>query len=165
MANHKFDFNEEFQLVPRVAIVLAVLGFLAAQFFVHTWLPLHHHRELPPFAARVFFGIIAGFVFAVYIMLIGYVFRDSKRRGMNRALWVLLVMFIPNALGFVLYFLLRNPPEVACPQCGTTIESGFNYCPKCRFMLASTCQCGRTLQPGYECCPYCGRPVQPNSPA
>lgn len=160
MANSRFDLQEEFRQVPRVVIVLAVLAFVGVQLLFHFVIPMHHHGPLPPRAIRTFFATLAGIATAIYIMLAGYVWRDTKRRGMNRALWMVLVVFIPNALGFVLYFLLRNPLAASCPQCGTAIESGFNFCPKCRFMLASTCQCGRTLQPGFECCPYCGRAVE-----
>ena len=80
--------------------------------------------------------------------MIGYVYADSKRRGMNSLLWTLLVIFVPKALGFIVYFLLRKPLLIPCPNCGTEVGSDFAYCPKCGHALAPTCShCGRLSAP------------------
>ena len=90
------------------------------------------------------------------MLLIGYVNRDAKRRGMNYVLWTVLVIFIPNAIGYIIYFVVRQPIKGACPQCGATVNPGFNFCPKCKFLLHPACpQCHRGIEGGAAFCPYC----------
>ena len=92
-----------------------------------------------------------------WFLLIGYVNRDAARRGMSPLAWTLLAIFIPNALGIVLYFVLRKPSIAACPQCGTQLGPGFGFCPGCRHLLNPVCpKCQRTVHAGDKFCPYCG---------
>ena len=61
----------------------------------------------------------AGLFMVLFILLVGYVWADAKRRQMNAVLWVLLAIFIPNLIGVILYFILRQPLPVPCPSCRT----------------------------------------------
>ena len=90
-----------------------------------------------PFLVPISLG--GGIFLAIIILMIGYVNADSKRRGMNSLLWTLLVIFIPKALGFLAYFLLRKPLLMPCPNCRTSVGSDFRYCPKCGYALTPTC--------------------------
>jgi RNA polymerase subunit RPABC4/transcription elongation factor Spt4 len=102
-------------------------------------------------------GILAGTAIACYILLIGYVNADAGRRGMSRLLWTLLAIFIPHALGIVLYFVLRKPRTANCPQCNVVVEPGFGFCPRCRHRLSPVCpHCQRGVNAGDKFCPYCG---------
>jgi hypothetical protein len=93
----------------------------------------------------------------LYVVLIGYVYGDSRRRGMRHVMWTLLVMFIPNAIGFILYFILREPILSQCSQCGADLGRGFTYCAKCGTPRAQTCpQCHRQVEPGWVHCSHCG---------
>jgi hypothetical protein len=106
----------------------------------------------------VFLGIAIGCVTAAYLLLVAYVNQDAKRRDMGQLLWTLLVIFIPNGIGFLAYFLLRKPLVQSCPKCGDRIDKGFHFCPKCGFALSPTCgQCGQTVSAEYVCCPFCGK--------
>ena len=92
--------------------------------------------------------------------MVGYVNADSKRRGMNSLLWTLLVIFVPKALGFIAYFLLRKPLVMPCPNCRTPVGSDFRFCPKCGYAVTPRCvHCGCSIQRDYVVCPYCGKPV------
>ena len=105
-----------------------------------------------PFLVLISLG--GGIFLAIIILMIGYVNADSKRRGMNSLLWTLLVIFIPKALGFLAYFLLRKPLLIPCPQCGTPVGSDFRYCPKCGHALTPTCgHCGRSISGDYMSVP------------
>jgi RNA polymerase subunit RPABC4/transcription elongation factor Spt4 len=151
----RFDIREEFRLIPKTLVAVAVLVFLG----MHALLLLvafRHDPHAPPVAVQELIAALAGSVLAFFIMLIGYVNRDAKRRGMNPTLWTLLVIFIPDAIGFIIYFVVREPIWGACPQCGATVNPAFNYCPKCKFNLHPTCpQCHRTIEAGATFCPYC----------
>jgi len=76
---------------------------------------------------------------------------------MSRALWTTIAILVPNALGIILYFLLRQPMLARCLQCGATVESGYNYCPRCSTKLRPGCpHCQKEIRPGNDYCPYCG---------
>lgn len=126
--------------------IIALLAFLAAT-----------DSNPPPIAVLAPIGALVGTMMAGYILLIGYVNRDAGRRGMSRVLWTLLAIFIPNALGIVLYFIFRKPRQSNCPQCGAVLQPGFGFCPQCRHALANVCQqCQRRVNAGDKFCPYCG---------
>jgi predicted amidophosphoribosyltransferase len=76
---------------------------------------------------------------------------------MSRLGWTLLAIFVPNALGIVLYFVLRRPRLLHCPQCRTVVEPGFGFCPRCRAPLNAVCPlCQRSVNEADTFCPYCG---------
>jgi len=113
--------------------------------------------KAPPLVTRCLLGMLAGAVLGCYAVLIGYVNQDAGRRGMSRLLWTLIAIFVPNGLGIVLYFVLRKPRAVTCPQCNAAVEPGFSYCPSCRNRLRPACpHCQRSVDPGDKFCPYCG---------
>jgi RNA polymerase subunit RPABC4/transcription elongation factor Spt4 len=159
MNEHKSHFRDELAIIPPVATVIAVLAFVLVQICLLGLLP-HYERDIPPMAALVPISIFGGIVVAIIILLIGYVNADSKRRGMNSLLWTLLVIFVPKALGFIAYFLLRKPLLLPCPNCQWTIGSDFRFCPKCGHALTPSCNhCGHAVSRDYVVCPYCGKPI------
>jgi RNA polymerase subunit RPABC4/transcription elongation factor Spt4 len=163
MNGRKANLSDEIRIIPWWAWTLAVVVFVCAQVFIHH-LVLHEHNP-PPRGVAVWMGFVLGIVMFVYFLFLGYVNVDAGRRGMSRALWTVVVMFIPNALGFILYFLMRQPLQATCPQCSTRVETGFNFCPKCNFRLTPTCPgCQRTVHLGDVYCPYCGSALSAGAP-
>src|SRR5271166_4128559 len=157
MTQRSSHFRDEFGIIPGFMMVLAGLGFAAMIFLFLVAFPMTDPHA-PPLPLRLFGGIVGGLLVALYLLLVGYVNQDAKRRDMGQLLWTLLVIFIPNGIGFLAYFLLRKPLVGHCPKCGERVEKGFHYCPKCGNPLTPTCgQCGQTVSPDYVCCPHCGR--------
>ena len=100
---------------------------------------------------------LAGVILAVWVLMVFYVNADARRRQMNRTLWTLLVIFIPNAIGFIVYFLLRQPVAQACAKCGASVRPGFVFCPVCGVALSPTCpSCHQPVEPGWAACAFCG---------
>ena len=154
MAHERINIQQEFKLIPRWAYALAALALAGMVVFLLMVFRGDHDAPLIP--VQILFGLLPGSIFALVILLVGYVNRDARRRGMNVTLWTLLVIFVPNAIGFILYFLLRHPLMVACPNCGTSVEAAFNYCPRCKHNLRPACpECKRAIAPGDKFCPYC----------
>lgn len=160
MNGSKVNLNEEVKLVPWWAWGLAGMAFICMQWVFHVYIVGHEHNPPPP-GVRGLMGFLIGVILAIYFLLLGYVNVDSKRRGMNRVAWTLIVMLVPNAIGYILYFFLRQPIQGSCPACGAGVQSGFNFCPKCNHKLVPTCpQCQRALRPGDTFCPYCGAKLE-----
>ena len=149
----------EIKIVPWLAWALAAIVFIAAQWFFN--LELARHADAPPAWCRPLLGLLAGIGGGCLLLLIGYINRDAKRRGMSPTLWTLVAIFIPNGLGGLLYFVLRQPLSSACPQCGNPVQSGFNFCPRCSHKLSPTCpQCQHVVAVTDVFCPYCGTPLR-----
>ncbi|RPJ29981.1 MAG: zinc ribbon domain-containing protein [Planctomycetaceae bacterium] len=156
MEREKFDLGREIRVVPAWAVVLAVLVFLGIQFvfFRFAWAS---EPNAPPLPLQIVLTTMAGTALAFLVLLVGYVNRDAGRRGMNRTLWTLIVIFVPNAIGFIIYFVVRHPLRLRCPQCGTMVDSQVNYCPSCQFGLRRAClQCKSAVDPNDRFCPKCG---------
>jgi|SRR4029434_4674382 hypothetical protein len=155
----------EVKIVPRWAWVLAGIVFVAAQ--ILPYVVRHHHGTPPPAWALPLIGFFAGIAGGAYLLLIGYINRDAKRRGMSPALWTIVAILIPNALGILLYFVLRHPQRSACPQCGYAVENTFSFCPRCSYKLGTNCpQCQRPVAVNDIFCPYCGTSLRnPATPA
>jgi hypothetical protein len=97
---------------------------------------------------------------ASYMLVIGYVSRDVKRRNMSAPLWMLIVLVMPGGIGAIVYFLLRQPMMTRCPHCTTELTEGVHFCPQCRFQVAPVCgQCFRGVQITDAYCPQCGHDV------
>ena len=159
MNEHKSHFRSELAIIPPVATAIAVLAFVLTQICLLGLLP-HYERDIPPMPALVLISIFGGILLAIIILLIGYVNADSRRRGMDPLLWTLLVIFVPKALGFIAYFLLRKPLLLPCPKCQWPVGADFRFCPKCGHALTPSCNhCGHAISRDYVVCPYCGKPV------
>ena len=166
---NKIFAAKEIQIVPWWAWAIAGIVFVAAQWYFN--LEMVRHPHAPPAWVRPLFGILAGVGGAGYVVLIGYVNRDAKRRGMSSLLWTLVAILVPNLLGILLYFVLRQPLVRDCPQCGNAVQSGFNFCPRCSYRLAPGCpECQRIVGVNDDYCPHCGTSLRqqkatvPNSP-
>jgi RNA polymerase subunit RPABC4/transcription elongation factor Spt4 len=154
-------FIDEVRIIPRWVYGIALLGYalpVAAMVFAlrtdKTGDPFYRLPVLLPLV------ILAGTILACFILLIGYINRDARRRGMSPVAWTLIAIFIPHALGIVLYFVLRKPRIEHCPQCGASVEPGFGFCPQCQRRLNAICsQCKRSVNAADKFCPHCGGEV------
>jgi len=157
-------FREEMKVIPRMAWVIAILSYVAFVALVvpsglrlYTFVPSDpNFTRWPRWFLSIFAGIVPLF-FSVYVLLCGYVYGDARRRGMRPVMWTLLAFFIPNAIGVILYFILREPLLRGCPSCGTQVSQGYAFCSKCGTALAHACPgCRAGVQPGWSHCTKCG---------
>jgi double zinc ribbon protein len=168
----RLRFSEELRIIPRWLIVLVIVLFLIAQgiaLLVNLSAPERGDQIFPPelqnhpvLASLALGGIVTGvsLVMAAFIFMVAYVNRDAARRGMNSALWTILILvFLPTwgIIGLVIYFLMREPLPYPCPQCGASVSARFNFCPNCKCNLQPSCpQCKREVAELDKFCPYCG---------
>ena len=153
-------FRDEVRIIPSVAWAIAFVvciglplvagGYLILTDHIHGGFLGFRTPELLIFAPILIF-------FSVYILLVGYIAADSRRRGMRPVLWVLLSLFVPNMIGIILYFILRSPLLLACPKCGVSSSASFAFCPSCGAMVSDACpSCRTAVEPGWAHCPKCG---------
>jgi ABC-type Fe3+ transport system permease subunit len=177
----KLRFWEEFRIVPRwlvatvailyvIAVVVAITVNLAARNDPNgnDMFP-QELRYSPALASLALAGIVTAvsLSIATIIFLVAYVNRDAKRRGMSPALWTFLVIILlPGYLviGFMVYFLMREPLPYPCPQCATAVGARFNFCPNCKCNLHPSCpNCKREVFETDKFCPYCAHELVPST--
>ncbi len=160
MNEQKSTFRTELAVIPQFGWFLAfALGICSviALFFAAA---LDHGVPRPIVPVLVL--LCAAFVIC-WVLLLSYVNRDAARRGMSPTLWTLVCLFVPNLIGFIIYFILRKPLPKQCPSCGFTVNDSFRFCPRCRYALAPVCpSCGQPIKSDYTCCPYCGQAATPS---
>jgi hypothetical protein len=166
-------FWQEFKIVPRWLVWTVLVLFLIAQgialmvnlegFRTGGEIFPPDLRSDPALASLALAGVVTlvSLFLAFFLFLAGYVNRDARRRGMSSGLWTFLVIVLFPAyfaIGFIIYFLMREPLPYNCPQCGSTVGARFNYCPNCKCNLHPSCpQCKREVVESDKYCPYCGQ--------
>ena len=75
--------------------------------------------------------------FVIAILLCIWVYKDANSRGMNGALWLIIVI-LTGILGLIIYLLVRagekgKTQEIKriCPKCGRVVKEDVKYCPYC----------------------------------
>ena len=176
----KTRLRDELRIIPKWLIVMVIVlfvtvqaAFFIANFYAHALSTpegrLWPFPDNPALSVLSVAGIVtaASIPLATLLLAFGYVNRDAKRRGMNSALWTILVVVLSPgwlALGFFIYFLMREPLPYNCPQCGATVGARFNYCPNCKCNLRPTCpQCKREVGETDKFCPYCACELTPGT--
>ncbi len=160
-------FREELKVIPRTARSIAALGYVLVTAMFSLFVQFSPDKDMArtPEAAKIFIMVVPGFLVLVYVLMIGYVYADAKRRGMRYGMWTLLAIFIPYMIGVMLYFILRDPLMRPCPGCAQVLKSGYTFCPHCGTSLLPTCpNCGRGVEPGWANCPQCGTKLPSPAP-
>jgi Phospholipase_D-nuclease N-terminal/zinc-ribbon domain len=85
-------------------------------------------RTMVTFAAA---ALVVGVLLAIWLLCLGFVFADARRRDMRAVLWVLVAALFPHLLGFLLYFVLRQPIAATCTHCGMTLSHSQRFCSSC----------------------------------
>jgi hypothetical protein len=142
----------EFQVATRTGVVISAL-IAAAAFTAFVFV-----ADEPPMELRILLGLLIAAIMFTYGFLVTYVHGDAKRRGMRHVLWTVIAFFVPNALGFIAYFLLREPLLQPCAACGATARKDFAFCPQCGSPLPRVCpSCHRPVEPIWPHCAHCGQ--------
>lgn len=168
--NGRPTLSGEFRIIPTPMKVLAALVPVFAvaitlAFLLLARAPATQGGTPPRVGIAAVFLLVAPVVFSVlaviWVLLVGYVWADAGRRRMSRVAWLLIVIFVPNALGFILYFVLRQPIPSQCPGCGHSLEADVTYCPKCGRQIADACpNCKHPVGLTDAFCPACGHSLK-----
>ena len=67
-----------------------------------------------------------------YVFLGIWTYRDAKSRGLNAALWTVVVLLAPSFIGLIIYLAAgRNQAAGLCPHCSKAIQASVAFCPQC----------------------------------
>ncbi len=146
----------ELALIPRWSMAAAAVAFVAMFYMFWVVVPEHRHHQLP-FGLHLYFSFTWSSLSALYMLMVGYIWRDTARRGMNPAFWLVLCLVLQGGIGAVLYFLLRSPLVTLCPACSTRVQPGYHFCPQCAYQLSASCRrCFATMGLPDRFCADCG---------
>lgn len=90
-----------------------------------------HHEVLRTMLLCAGAGLLFGSFIAVWLLCLGFVYVDAQQRAMRPALWVAVAALVPHLLGFLLYFVLRQPIAATCTHCGQMIGMYQRFCSWC----------------------------------
>lgn len=149
--------RDEIGVIPTAAWVVAILPTVV----LLIWAGANLH-SVTRFPGELLLGAVICAVFSVYLLTVGYIAGDARRRGMKVIPWLLLAFFAPSAIGIILYFILRAPLHRNCPQCGTSMSSMFAFCPSCGSAVSKSCpSCKSAVEASWAHCAKCGSSLRP----
>jgi len=165
-------FTQELRVIPKwlvwtcltLYILAIIIGMSINDYNFRsngTIFPDDSFRSMPFLSYLALAGAITAVAIfvSIFLFMLGYVYRDAKRRGMNPALWTLLVLILSPAymfIGLIIYLLVREPLPYNCPQCSTVVNARFNFCPNCKYNLHPACpQCQHEVSDSDKFCPFC----------
>lgn len=109
-----------------------------------------------PIAAGVFYVIMFLLMFAVFIGIGIFVYKDAPKRNMNRWMWMTIAVFVPNLIGLIIYIIVRGNNQSKCINCGRKLMDDFDVCPFCGSPQKLYCKhCGAKVSKDWKICPYC----------
>ena len=129
-----------FTVVPKpmqIWAIIAVVCTVVAGFTVAVLNSDAHElpRHIALYSAG---GLLGGIFIATWLLCVGYVYADARDRAMRPVLWSLVVILFPHLLGFLLYFVMRQPLASYCAHCGLTVAQGQRFCSWCGTLQTSS---------------------------
>ena len=121
-------------ILPRSAMAIAALAIpIWAIYFASSQgrSMLASEGFLNTMPEALWFGLTCGVFTAAFFLALGYIYGDAKRRQMPAWAWVIAASFIPNLIGFILYFVFRGPLLGPCSSCGRPSRAGEAFCSHC----------------------------------
>ena len=144
---HDFFHSTGFVIARNLAILLAVVFWIALAFWVHKDA---RRRIGDPFL--VFTATLLGLVPPYIGPIVYLLFRPSEALEDVRSRRVELQVLEQQ--------LARARPT--CPVCSSGVEPEYLLCPVCTTILREPCaRCNAPLEPLWQICPYCAAPVEP----
>jgi hypothetical protein len=118
-------------------LVLIIIGVFGGLFVFFVWLfasSSQPKNDLAVVLSTLLFAIIPIFILAVivlYIVMLVWVARDAKARGMDGGVWLFLVLFT-GLIGLLIYVLSRPQGNlVPCAKCANKRLQASAVCPHC----------------------------------
>lgn len=154
-------FKKLFYVFLTILAVILVL-FLIGIFIDFGWDSIQLYGIMASIIPIIICLLIFGGLLVVWILIGRFVYYDAKKRGMDPWLWVMVVLFVPNFIGLIIYLIVRNSNSKEsynrrCFKCGSIVREDYNICPNCGEDLKKKCEyCGQIVEEAWNICPHCG---------
>jgi hypothetical protein len=127
-----------FSIVPKQVQLWASVVVVCAELFglVVGYTAAEQGAVLRTISAYGSAALVVGTALAIWLLCLGFVFADARQRAMRSVPWVLTAALFPHLLGFLLYFVLRQPVALTCTHCGKTGPLNERFCSWCGVSLA-----------------------------
>ncbi|RSK25645.1 hypothetical protein EJF36_01240 [Bacillus sp. HMF5848] len=102
-------------------------------------------------------------LFVVQLIIGIYVYQSAKNHGMNKWLWTIIAIFVPNLMGLVLFFFARSQlkQKGICTNCSQSIKPEYLFCPYCGDDRKQHCSsCAEVVQKSWSYCPHCANSLR-----
>src|SRR5262249_16354167 len=87
-------FSDEIRIISPIAWILATLGALTMFACLFLFAIPHHPRfHYWNTTGRALFSVWPAVLIFIWVLIIGYINADARRRGMRYVMWTLLAMF------------------------------------------------------------------------
>lgn len=150
-------FRDNLRVIPRGAWITALIFYIGMAIGFHFAVTTDPEMSKWPLAGQLAFNFLLPLIIVPLIALWGYVYGDAKRRAMRYVLWTLLAIFVPDLIGVILYFILRDPLPADCPNCHRSVPAKYVFCPNCGRSLRPYCpHCGKAVELNWANCGFCG---------
>lgn len=159
-------FGDGLRIIRRPAWITAIVFYLfMANLAFFVLMPTDKEMVHWPLISRIAFAYGVFLILPAWVLAVGYVYADAKRRGMRYVMWTWLAALVPDGIGIILYFILRDALPKPCPSCTTPVKASFIFCPNCGTSMQPTCpQCGKGVDPAWSHCPHCGANLPTSAP-
>jgi RNA polymerase subunit RPABC4/transcription elongation factor Spt4 len=93
----------------------------------------------------------------IKIIIVIYVYKDSKSYNMGRWFWIALIIILPSYISLIAYLIVRKNNEyTSCPNCQFRVKKKVSICPNCNQILTYACpRCSKIIKKEWDTCPYC----------
>ena len=122
-----------FKKAAPILLCFIVLGGLFAGYHQHRHPSGVGSSSLGGSVGGLAIGLGAGLFIAAWVICLGFVYGDAHRRAMPPILSTLMAAFVPNLLGFLIYFVIRRPIALPCSQCGKPMRADHPFCSWCGY--------------------------------
>src|SRR5438046_9806813 len=110
-------------VVPKGMKVFAVIAIVAAALcatvfaFMSGFTDAHSTHPDMPRVVAIPLVLLVGTMVALWLLAMGYIYGDAKRRGMPAALWVATEILVPTMTALFLNCQLTNPLRPSAATC------------------------------------------------
>src|SRR6185437_6598898 len=121
------SFRKELRVIPRTAWIITGFSYVGMAILAWFLVPTDHEMSHWPLGGQFAFIFLMPLACLLIIPLYGYIYGDAKRRAMRYVMWTLLAIFVPDLIGVIIYFILRDALPVDCPSCHNLVPSKFTF--------------------------------------
>lgn len=123
-------------------------------FFILFYTMIKENMFEAPLAIVLITIIVA--IVLVFSSISYFVYKDAPNHGLEPWLWMTIATYVPNFIGLIVYFIMRNNKKKVCGKCSNAFSKELKTCPYCGHDHRLLCpQCKGEVEDDWRVCPHC----------